>query len=201
MKSLQALVVRPWVGSTSTILWVLAKRKNYRAIVSRLGRPLGRTTRDASMSCTSTLWHPDPAHFTETGAEVKILLHQATSEIDLSADRVGLSTLAELVVSGTGMMTAEDSFSDVPHQITLTQVHVHATNGQPVLITADASRQILSIAGDPAYLAVLAHNLRGMAEADDGGHLHLDYYPEHPYLAEDSSPLVVNSPHGGMPHR
>ncbi|MFD8006720.1 Imm32 family immunity protein [Streptomyces mirabilis] len=39
------------------------------------------------------------------------------------------------------------------------------------------------------------------ASAEDGGHLHIDYFPGHFYLAEGSLPLVVNSPHGGMPTR
>ncbi|MFD0350706.1 hypothetical protein ACFQ0M_41185 [Kitasatospora aburaviensis] len=57
------------------------------------------------------------------------------------------------------------------------------------------------ISGDAAARAVLAENLRGMACAEDGGHLHVEYFPDHFYLAEGSLPLVVNSPHGGMPRR
>lgn len=57
------------------------------------------------------------------------------------------------------------------------------------------------ISGDPAGRAVLARNLRAMAAAENGGHLHIDYFPGHFYLAEGSLPLVVNSPHGGMPSR
>ena len=34
---------------------------------------------------------------------------------------------------------------------------------------------------------------------DRPGHLHIDYFPGHAYLAEGSLSLVVNSPHGGMP--
>ncbi|WP_328422770.1 hypothetical protein OG470_09440 [Micromonospora sp. NBC_00389] len=38
-----------------------------------------------------------------------------------------------------------------------------------------------------------------MADMEDGGHLHVDHFPDHPYLAPGSIPLVVNGPHGGMP--
>jgi hypothetical protein len=50
-----------------------------------------------------------------------------------------------------------------------------------------------------AHKAVLAANLRETAEMQDGGHLHVDHVPGHPYLAPGSISLVVNSPHGGMP--
>jgi hypothetical protein len=55
--------------------------------------------------------------------------------------------------------------------------------------------------GDETARAALADNLRAMAAAEDGGHLHIDYFPNHPYLVEGSMSLVVNSPHGGMPTR
>ncbi len=55
------------------------------------------------------------------------------------------------------------------------------------------------ISGDSAGRAVLADNLRGMASAEDGGHL--VEYPGYDYLVEESRPLAVSSPHGGMPPR
>ncbi|MER5905513.1 hypothetical protein ABT150_36420 [Streptomyces mirabilis] len=83
----------------------------------------------------------------------------------------------------------------------LVGVEVLKSSGPGVLIRRDAERQILVISGDSAGRAVLAENLRAMATAEDGGHLHIDYFPGHFYLAEGSLPLVVNSPHGGMPRR
>jgi hypothetical protein len=53
----------------------------------------------------------------------------------------------------------------------------------------------------PSSLHVLATNIDNMAQASDGGHVHIEYYPDHPYIAEGSLPLVINSPHGGMPTR
>ncbi|MFF5003718.1 hypothetical protein ACFY3G_12870 [Streptomyces phaeochromogenes] len=55
------------------------------------------------------------------------------------------------------------------------------------------------ISGDSDNRAVLAENLRDLTTAEDGGHLRIDYFPGHFYLAEGSLPLVVNSSHGGMP--
>ncbi|WP_327427097.1 Imm32 family immunity protein [Streptomyces sp. NBC_01236] len=105
--------------------------------------------------------------------------------------------MANAVAQGEGLLSSTSS----PGTDALAGVEVKDTSGPGVLIRRDAERQILVISGDSASRAVLAENLRDMATAEDGGHLHIDYFPGHFYLAEGSLPLVVNSPHGGMPTR
>ncbi|WP_406328341.1 hypothetical protein [Streptomyces sp. NBC_00203] len=118
-------------------------------------------------------------------------------EVDLSASAEELTRLATAVAQGEGLVSSTSS----PGSDALAGVEVKETSGPGVLIHRDAERQILVISGDSASRAVLAENLRDMATAEDGGHLHIDYFPGHFYLAEGSLPLVVNSPHGGMPSR
>ncbi|MET9899081.1 hypothetical protein [Streptomyces sp. NPDC006446] len=119
------------------------------------------------------------------------------SEVVLSASMEELTLLASMVVQGEGMLGSTLS----PSETDLAGIEVKSTSGPGVLIHRDAERQILVISGDFADRAVLAENLRGLASAEEGGHLHIDYFPGHPYLAEGSLPLVVNSAHGGMPAR
>jgi hypothetical protein len=116
-------------------------------------------------------------------------------ELTLDASAAELSRLADAVTLGSGRLDATTG----PGGNTLTGVEVSTTPGPGVLLHVDAARQVLLISGDAGARAVLAANLRAMAEEEDGGHLHIDYYPDHFYLAEGSVPLVVNSPHGGMP--
>jgi hypothetical protein len=118
-------------------------------------------------------------------------------EVDLSASAEELTRLARAVAQGEGLLRSTSSSGGNA----LAGVEAERTSGPGVLIRRDAERQILVISGDAAGRAVLAANLREMAEAEDGGHLHIDYFPGHDYLAEGSLPLVVNSPHGGMPTR
>ncbi|MEU1181561.1 hypothetical protein ABZ464_28745 [Streptomyces sp. NPDC005820] len=118
-------------------------------------------------------------------------------EVDLSASSEELTWLANAVAQGDGLLGSIQA----PGGNALAGVEVKGTSGPGVLIRRDAERQILVISGDSAGRAVLAENLRDMATAEDGGHLHIDYFPGHFYLAEGSLPLVVNSPHGGMPTR
>ncbi|GAA1450858.1 hypothetical protein GCM10009602_48220 [Nocardiopsis tropica] len=117
-------------------------------------------------------------------------------EVDLTASAEELNRLADAVAEGEGLLG-----STAPTADALAGVEVKKTPGPGVLIHLDSERQILVISGDAAGRAVLADNVRDMASAEDGGHLHIDYYPGHFYLAEGSVPLVVNSPHGGMPTR
>ncbi|MEV0649685.1 hypothetical protein AB0I28_30955 [Phytomonospora sp. NPDC050363] len=118
-------------------------------------------------------------------------------EVDLKATGAELAALAEAVAEGAGFIDAVSSRDDGA----LAGVEVGATAGPGVRIDLDARRRVLMISGDAEARAVLADNLHGMAVAEDGGHLHVDYFPDHPYLVEGSLPLIVNSPHGGMPRR
>ncbi|MEU8310819.1 hypothetical protein AB0C84_45665 [Actinomadura sp. NPDC048955] len=69
------------------------------------------------------------------------------------------------------------------------------------MIAADIDAKSLTITGNLRALRVIANSLSQMAQSEDGGHLHIEHYPDHPYIKEGSLPLVVNSPHGGMPTR
>lgn len=118
-------------------------------------------------------------------------------EVDLTASAEELADLAEAVAEGDRFIRSTSSEGSA----LLAGVAVEKASRPGVRIDLDASRQTLVISGDPDARAILADNLRAMATAKDGGHLHVDYFPEHPYLLEGSVPIVVNSPHGGIPSR
>jgi hypothetical protein len=128
---------------------------------------------------------------------VRLVSDPGYGAVDLFASAEELTCLASAVAQGEGMLSSTSS----PSSNALAGVEVKKTSGPGVLIRRDAERQILVISGDSASRAVLAENLQAMATAEDGGGLHVDYFPGHFYLAEGSLPLVVNSPHGGMPTR
>ncbi|MFD9512981.1 Imm32 family immunity protein [Streptomyces mirabilis] len=128
---------------------------------------------------------------------MRVVSDPGSAEVDLSASAEELSWLASAVARGEGLLSSTSS----PGSDALAGVEVLKSSGPGVLIRRDAERQILVISGDSAGRAVLAENLRALATDEDGGHLHIDYFPGHFYLAEGSLPLVVNSPHGGMPTR
>ncbi|GAB7109101.1 hypothetical protein JCM4814A_74150 [Streptomyces phaeofaciens JCM 4814] len=134
---------------------------------------------------------------------MRLVRDRGFGEVDLTASADELGALARSVAEGEGLLgCASPAGADEPAGVeALAGVEVRKSPGPGVHIRLDRARQILVISGDAASRGVLADNLRDMAEAEDGGHLHVDHFPDHPYLAEGSVPLVVNSPHGGMPAR
>ncbi|GAA3091580.1 hypothetical protein GCM10017562_73430 [Streptomyces roseofulvus] len=126
---------------------------------------------------------------------MKLVSDPGFGEVDLSGSAEELTCLAHAVAQGNGLLDA----TPVPGGEVLGGVAVRATSGPGVLVQWDADRQILVIGGDSVGRAALAEQLLAMATAEDGGHLHIDYFPGHAYLADGSLSLVVNSPHGGMP--
>jgi hypothetical protein len=129
---------------------------------------------------------------------MRIVSEPVFGEVDLRATETELARLADLVTAGEGSLTCA---SEPAEPNALTAVEITQTTDPGVRIHVDAARRILVISGEPAARAILAANLNGMAQMEDGGHLHVDYFPGHPYLAAGSVQLIVNSPHGGMPTR
>lgn len=118
-------------------------------------------------------------------------------EVDVKASAEELTELARAVAEGDGFVGAT---SPMPGD-SLAGVEVREAPGPGVRIELDAGRRVLVISGDPSARAILAANIQGVATTEGAGHLHVDHFPEHPYLVAGSVPLVVNSPHGGMPTR
>jgi hypothetical protein len=72
-----------------------------------------------------------------------------------------------------------------------TGVRVRRHAGPGVSVTREGSEVV--IVGDAAAVAQLARNIErlGNEPATLGGHIHLEYFPDHAYLRPDSIPIVV----------
>jgi hypothetical protein len=130
---------------------------------------------------------------------MKIVFHPTPPEVDVAASAAEYRALSELLRSGHGYQSAELASADAFGRIALSRVDVSAVPTGRVRITVEPSRAALIITGDFASLAMLAANLDALATDEEGGHLHIDYFPGHAYLDPTSTPIIVNSPHGGMP--
>ncbi|MFD7913573.1 hypothetical protein ACFV30_23080 [Streptomyces sp. NPDC059752] len=132
---------------------------------------------------------------------MRILFFPDEDGVDVSGGAADLVALALALVAGKGGMettvSAEPSFGGTE----LASVEVVSTSGPGVRIRVDSEQSVLLIEGDQPGLTVLGDELRSIAEMDDGGHQHIEYFPDHYYLAAGSLAMVVNSPHGGMPIR
>ncbi|MEU1350370.1 hypothetical protein [Streptomyces sp. NPDC005795] len=123
------------------------------------------------------------------------------SGVDVSGGTTELVVMARALVAGKGCVettaSAEASFGGTE----LASVEVVSTNGPGALIRVDMEHRVLFIEGDRLGLTALADEVRSIAEMNDGGHQHIEYFPGHYYLAAGSVPMVVTSPQGGMPSR
>lgn len=126
---------------------------------------------------------------------MRLVSDPVSGEVDITASAEELASLASAVAEGAGFIGSTSPLDSGA----LAGIDVRRASNPGIQIELDASQQVLVISGDPGARAILAANIQGMATTEDGGHLHIDYFPEHPYLVEGSLPIVVNSPHGGMP--
>jgi hypothetical protein len=60
-----------------------------------------------------------------------------------------------------------------------------------VAIEADRDSEMLLMAGPESLLAILADILLALSEATPGYDIHLEWYPDHPYIAGHSVSLVA----------
>ncbi|MFF9010343.1 Imm32 family immunity protein [Streptomyces goshikiensis] len=132
---------------------------------------------------------------------MRVLFFPDEDGVDVSGGAAELVVLALALAAGKGgtetTASAEPSFGGTE----LASVEVVSTSGPGVRIRVDSERSALLIEGDRLGLAALADEVQSIAEMDDGGHRHIEYFPDHHYLVAGSLAMVVNSPHGGMPTR
>ncbi|MGI5521746.1 Imm32 family immunity protein [Micromonospora sp. CA-259024] len=125
---------------------------------------------------------------------MKLDYYSAAEGVDVASGRADLCHLADLVASG-----GELSLAPSAHPRHLRGVVIEAAQGLVAIAVDD--RSYLTIHGGAESRSLFADLLRDVANMDDGGHIHLEYFEGHHFLAPDSVPLIVNSPHGGMPRR
>lgn len=72
-----------------------------------------------------------------------------------------------------------------------TSIRVSSDGHSGLEVVRDAAG--VAIVGDLAARALLAENISKLAAAQPGlgGHLHIDYFPDHPYVRSTSAPVIV----------
>jgi hypothetical protein len=59
------------------------------------------------------------------------------------------------------------------------------------LVTVLHAPSALLVSGGDSLLKVLAEDIDGLLSGPASEHLHIDYYPDHYYLAEGSEPILI----------
>ncbi|MGW2278479.1 Imm32 family immunity protein [Streptomyces sp. NPDC001770] len=132
---------------------------------------------------------------------MRVLFCPGDSGVDVSGGASELVRLALALAAGEGCVETSASAEPCFGGTQLASVEVVNAGGPGVCLSVGVEHRGLLIKGDRPGLTALAGDVRSMAETDDGGHCHIEYFPGHSYLAAGSLAMVVNSPHGGMPAR
>lgn len=115
-----------------------------------------------------------------------------TSGLEIAGSQDALMQLADWIAAGGGALSFEKpETTPAPYERWLTGLTVTAS--QHPLVKIGTDDDTVSVVGGRTGLATLAENIRifaGDAGSPDN-HLHIDYYPGHFFLAEESVPLVV----------
>ncbi|MFJ9379408.1 hypothetical protein [Streptomyces sp. NPDC101455] len=122
---------------------------------------------------------------------MKVLRDDSTGELELSGSRSELLALGRKLRSGDGEILLAKASDPFPYSGSLLRIGVRQASGK-VRISSSGDSGSLDVEGRLESLSLLAENIEGFAlEADQGDHLHVDYFPEHDYLAGGSGSLVV----------
>lgn len=122
---------------------------------------------------------------------MKVLRGDSTGELELSGTRSELLALGRELRKGYGEIPLEKVSDPFPCSRSLSWMSVRRASGK-ILTSSSGDSESLDVRGGPEALSLLADNIEGFAsEADVDDHLHVDYYPDHDYLAEGSGSMVV----------
>ncbi|MBC6447838.1 Imm32 family immunity protein [Actinokineospora xionganensis] len=114
-------------------------------------------------------------------------------EVDIAAGRVGLRDLADAIENGIASIRTPWNGDPAPYARVLREVVVRVDPGTKVSFEVAEWGDALWVSGDRGALDALAEDIRGMAEeAGAAAHAHLDYHPDHWYLADGSISVVRN---------
>jgi hypothetical protein len=117
-------------------------------------------------------------------------------EIELEADQTGLAALSTLLTEGWGSIkTTVPPVPAAPYDGYVDSIEVEKAEG---LVSIARQGKLLRIRGSGDLLSVLARNLASLIGGGQDGlpatvpyHLHIEHYPEHPYLDSGSAPLIL----------
>jgi hypothetical protein len=114
-------------------------------------------------------------------------------EVDVAGRACDLEELAGILAVGSGSPATFSGADPSPYQGFLPGIVVRSVPESRVVLSVDGGEGVLNIVGSSDFLCILAENLLDLCrEGVRGEHLHIEYFPEHFYLAESRVSLVVH---------
>jgi hypothetical protein len=108
----------------------------------------------------------------------------------LSGNAQEFAHLAQLVASGDGLVELEET-EFAPYAFAMRRLRVTTRSSPSVAVRVDEESAVVAIEGPRQGLDVLSENFAALSDASPGYDIHIEWYPNHPYLAEESFPIVA----------
>jgi hypothetical protein len=123
-----------------------------------------------------------------------------SGDLELRGDPGGLRKIAQLmtgsVASRTRVQLGKPLTEPKPYDgyLASLDIEILKENGRGIQITRKGD--VLAISGIANMMGILADNFRLLSErleqsGETEEHIHLEYHPDHYYLAESSEPVVI----------
>jgi hypothetical protein len=110
-------------------------------------------------------------------------------EIAISATQIELVDLAQFFSKGAGSIAVEQNVSPYPYERIASCLEIESIPTNLVCIGVCFNKIIVQ--GDLQKLSVISENIFNLADGGSG-HMHIEYFEDHPYLCEKSTPLVIS---------
>jgi hypothetical protein len=123
---------------------------------------------------------------------LSLVRSDATGEMELRGSSSQFKEFAARLRSGGEISVSLDQVpAPSPYDRSLSRVVIRSGSGKVVVSLMDDGQSLL-VCGGGEFMAVLADNVDGFAEDGlRGEHAHIEYFPDHYYLAEEAEPLVL----------
>ncbi|KAB1987461.1 Imm32 family immunity protein [Streptomyces triticiradicis] len=128
-----------------------------------------------------------------TQSNLRIRYSGESSEVEISGSVNDLEELANVFTRGGILILPPHGDDPFPYSDYLSGLRVQQVQRDRVTISVDEQQRLLDFTGSRESVAVLAGNLRDLCrEGGPGEHLHVEYFPDHFYLAESPVSLVFS---------
>jgi hypothetical protein len=116
---------------------------------------------------------------------------QGAGEVDVSGTESDSLYFVSQLLQGKGNIAGNMDGSPAPYDKFLKSIVIKTVPGQRLAFTVTEDGDLL-VAGEYTGLEAIAGNLKWFVEKErrQGDHLHVEYYPDHFFLAENSIPIV-----------
>ena len=113
-------------------------------------------------------------------------------EVCLTATKAEFSELTKKYLLSKSIIPCPETELKIkpPYENFLNGVIIQQTKDKLTTIQI-VENNFLEISGAVSSLEIFSDNLKTLSENPDWVHLHIEYYPEHPYLSEESLPIVL----------